>query len=253
MAGELVRVEEERGACRVVMDAGANALDLPLMDALRAALARLKGEGGAPFVLASAHPTVFCPGWDLKLLATAGRPLVREFLGRFNQLVLELFSYPGGTVAAIAGHAIAGGCLLAMACDLRLMAAGPARLGQSEVNLGVPVPHECVRMLEARLAPGVVDQLVLGGDGYSAERAREMGLVHEVAAPGRLDAVVERSLRTLLTRPVQAYREAKRFLHERAWLEMEQPREGCAGSFLDSWFSAETQGRIQALAGSLGT
>jgi enoyl-CoA hydratase/carnithine racemase len=251
MTDELVRVDEDRGICRIVMTAGANPLNLGLMEALRSAVAVLRSGGGPPFLLASSHPKIFCPGWDLKRLVTAQRPLVREFLARFNELILDLFSYPGATVAAIAGHAIAGGCLLALACDVRVMAAGRSRIGQSEVNLGVPVPAESLLMLSSRLAPHVVEEVVFGCDGYTAERARQLGMVNHVAAATEAAAAAELKLRTLAAKPRRAYREAKRFLHEGVWLEMGRQRESAAEGFLDSWFERDTQQRILALAGSL--
>lgn len=252
MADELVRVDEDRGICRIVMTAGANPLNLGLIEALRSAVAVLRSRGGTPFLLASSHPRIFCPGWDLKRLVTAQRPLVREFLARFNELILDLFSYPGATVAAVAGHAIAGGCLLAMACDVRVMAAGRPRIGQSEVNLGVPVPAESLLMLSSRLAPHVVEEVVFGCDGYTAERARQLGLVNHVAPATEVAVAAELKLRTLAAKPRRAYSEAKRFLHERVWLEMGRQRESAADGFLDSWFQSDTQQRIFALAGSLG-
>jgi enoyl-CoA hydratase len=250
MASELVRVEEHRGVGRIVMTAGANALDLSLMESLRAAVASLRSRA-MPFALTSAHPGIFCPGWDLKKLATAGRPLVKEFLTRFNDLILDVFAYPGPTVAMIAGHAIAGGCLLAMACDVRVMTSGPARIGQSEVNLGVPVPAESLVMLRSRLAPGVVEEVVFRCDGYTAERAHRLGLIQQAVEPGRGETVAEQELRTLAAKPQQAYRQAKRFLHERAWLAMRGGREDVSDVFLDSWFEAGTQARVQGMAGLL--
>jgi hypothetical protein len=73
-----------------------------------------------------------------------------------------------------------------------------------------------------------------------------------VAESGRFSAVVEQELRTLAAKPRQAYREAKRFLHERVWAEMAQQQEAAAAGFLDSWFGTDTQQRLRTLAGSLG-
>ena len=118
------RHEENRGVHRLVMDHGPNALDRPLMAALRKELASLAGAGAPPVVLASAHGSLFCPGWDLKVMADAPRDDVAAFLAEFNGTVLDIFSYPGPTAAEIAGHAVAAGCLLVLACDLRVMAEG---------------------------------------------------------------------------------------------------------------------------------
>ena len=156
-------------------------------------------------LLASSHPTLFCPGWDLKELVDADRDQVGAVLRAFNGLILEVFSYPGPTAAAITGHAVAGGCLLAMACDLRVMGSGRPHLGFAELNLGVPVPYSSVRMLKARMGAGVVDEVVLGGDGCSAERARALGLVHRIAPVEQVVVVADRELRKLKSKPAPAY------------------------------------------------
>ncbi len=90
----ILRHEEIRGIHHLVMDHGPNALDRPMMEALHSALRNLTADGAPAVILASAHPTLFCPGWDLKILAEAGREEVSEFLDTFNALILELFSYP---------------------------------------------------------------------------------------------------------------------------------------------------------------
>jgi enoyl-CoA hydratase len=253
MSEQLVHTTDERGVFRLVMNAGANALNVELIDALRAEVARLRTAGGPPFELRSRDSRLFSPGWDLKRLVHAVRDEVSDFLSLFNALILEVFSYPGPTVATVQGHAIAGGCLLALACDYRVMALGRPRLGLSEVNLGVPVPAECVRMLRARLDPGVVEELVFGCDGFTAQRAQEFGLVQGVVPPERVESLVEQELRTLVARPRAAYVGSKRFMYEAAWAEMERQRGDDAATFLDCWFSDETQERIQALVKSFGT
>jgi len=191
MADDLLIHEEIRGIHRLVMDHGPNALDQELMSALRASLGQLV-EGGAPAVMiASSHPSLFCPGWNLKLLADAERDEVGDFLRAFNTLILELFSYPGPTAAAIGGHSVAAGCLLSLCCDLRVMATGQARQGLSELNLGVPVPGTSLRMLRARLSSPALDDLVFRGEGCTATRARELGVVHRTAAVADTLAVTE--------------------------------------------------------------
>ncbi len=160
---------------------GANALDEVLLDALHDALDRQAEAGAPPLVLASAHPTVFCPGLDLRRLDGMPRDLFRPFLRRYNALLRRLLTYPGPTVAAIGGHAVAGGSLLVLACDRRVMARAGARLGLSEINLGIPLPAGTIAMLLALYPTRAVEQLVLDGDGFGGERALELGFVERVA------------------------------------------------------------------------
>jgi enoyl-CoA hydratase len=234
------------------MDHGANALDLELLDALVEKMADLKGAGGPPFVLASSHPTVFSPGWNLKHLGTAERDEVAAVLSRFNDAILALFSYPGPTAAAIAGHAVAGGCQLALACDLRIMATGRPRLGLAELNLGVPVPTGSLRMLRARVGPAVVEDLVLRGEGYDARRARELSLVQRVVSPTEVIETAERELGQLASKSKSAFAATKEALYSDTWSKMQQTRSEDEKTFLECWFEPETRERISEVARGLG-
>jgi len=252
MADDLVRHFDDRGVHRVIMDSGANALDLPLLTALRTRMSALKADGAPPVLLASSHPTVFSPGWDLKELVKADRDHVGAVLQAFNGLIFEVFSYPGPTAAAITGHAVAGGCLLAMAFDLRVMGSGRPHLGFAELNLGVPVPYTSVRMLKARMGAGVVDEVVLGGDGCNAERARALGLVHRIAPVEQVVVVADRELRKLKSKPARAYAATKAYLYRDDWQAMEDASEDADREFLDCWCDEETTRRVAEVVRGLG-
>lgn len=251
MADMAVRVQEERGVVHVTMCDGPNALSETLVEALRGALDQLRGQDAPPVLLRSEHATLFCPGWDLKRLASAGYDDVRRFLENFNALMLDLFSYPGPTAAVIHGHAVAGGCLLALACDLRVMATGQARIGLSEVNLGVPVPAGSVEMMRSRLSPPVVEEMLFLGDGYPAQRAVELGVVQRAKALGGLATTAEAEIRRLGGKPKGAYTRTKTFLHGSTWRRMRTVGSDADAAFLESWFEPETQERLAAIARTL--
>jgi enoyl-CoA hydratase/carnithine racemase len=247
-----IRHHEVHGIHRVILDDGANPLNLPLMAAIRDVVAGLREHGAPPLLLASSHPTVFCPGWDLKRLAGADRGRVRANLEVFNGLILDVFSYPGPTAAAITGHAVGGGWLLALACDLRVMAVGRPRLGFAELNLGVPVPAGSVHMLRARCTPFAIAEALLRGEGCTAERAHELGLVHWVEPVEQVVVAVDRELSRLASRPARAYVTTKEMLFGETWRAMRVSSAAEDERFLDCWFSAEAQQRIAELATSLG-
>lgn len=252
MAENGVRHDQGRGLHRLTMDHGVNALDSSLMAGLRNELNRLVESGAPAVILTSSHPTLFCPGWNLKLLADAEREEVGAFLDDFNALIFELFSYPGPTAAAIAGHAVAAGCLLALCCDLRIMATGQVRQGLSELNLGVPVPAGSLQMLRARLSSPALDDLVFRCEGCTATRALDLGIVHRTADAAEILAVAELELGSLAGRPRRAFVESKRFLFADVWERMRSgfPNEDTA--FLDCWFEEDTRERIAGLASRLG-
>jgi len=215
-----VRCEMRERVVVAHLEHGVNALDDELLASLDAELARLAGAGAPPLVLARAHPSIAV----LRRLAT----------------------YPGPTVAAVSGHAIAGGCLLTLACDRRVMARAGARLGLSEINLGIPVPAGAVYLLRTLYPARAVEYLVLDGDGFGGERALELGLVERLA---ERDAVLGEAVRTaghLGSRPPRAYAAAKAILREGLGEAMAARDAAELEEFLDLWFDPATQDRIGA-------
>lgn len=248
MSGEpAVRLETGERVTVLRLNHGPNALDDELMSAFDGELARLEAAGAPALIVASDHKTIFCPGLDLRKVDGLPREGMRAFMVRFNSLLRRVVAYPGPTVAALAGHAIAGGCLLALACDRRVMAAWGARLGLSEINLGIPVPAGAVHMLRALFSARAVDQLVLDGDGFSGERALEAGLVERLADPDAVLAEAYHVAEHLASRPPAAYAAAKTFLRDGVARTMEErdAREG--ERFLDLWYDSGTQDRIGAV------
>lgn len=242
-----VTVREVERVRVVTLDHGANAIDEPLMDALEEELEGLASASAPALVLASAHPTVFCPGLDLKKLDGRPRETVRAVMVRYLALLRRLATYPGPAVAALAGHAIGGGCLLAMACDRRVMARARARIGLSEINLGIPVPAGAVAMLLALFPTRSVEQLVLEGDGLGGERALELGLVERLADG---EAVVDDACRLaahLGSRPAEAFTAAKGFLRHGLGDAMAERDASELERFLDRWFDPDTQDRVGAM------
>jgi len=108
-------------------------------------------------------------------------------------------------------------------------------------------------MLRERLAANVVEELVVGGDGCNAERARDQGVVHRIAEPGLVTAKTERELARLAAKPKQAFAATKRFLLGESWRRMSEPSTADDEVFLDCWFSSETQERISGVVERLGS
>lgn len=242
-----ILLESKDGVVVLYLASGANALDLSLLSALRQQLSDLRQQGSPALVLASKHPRIFCPGLDLKQLDGAKRPVLAKIMGGFCALLRELATYPGPTVAALGGHAIAGGCLLAMACDRRVMARSGTRLGLSEVNLGIPVPAGAVAMLLTLFPTRSVEQLVLEGDGYGGERALELGLVERVVEGSEVLAEALRQAQQLASRPQRAFQVAKSYLRAPLADLMARRDQEELETFLDCWYDPDTQDRIATL------
>jgi enoyl-CoA hydratase len=157
-----------------------NALDTDLLRAITAAIGELNP---ASAVVITGHGSAFSAGVDLKRIVDGGQAYVREFLPALSETFLAVFDHPGPAVAAVNGHAIAGGCVLAAACDVRLMSGG--RIGLSELSVGVPFPTVALEIMRHAVGPAV-GNLVLTARLLHAAQAQSIGLIHDVEAPEAL-------------------------------------------------------------------
>ncbi|HEY6460558.1 MAG TPA: enoyl-CoA hydratase/isomerase family protein [Polyangiaceae bacterium] len=158
---------------------GKNALSSQLMTWIVDRLGEARGEP----VLLTGEGDAFSAGLNLKEVASLDGEGMQRFLGALERMVDALFNYPGPTVAWINGHAIAGGCIVALACDHRLMTSQPrARIGLNEVPLGLRFPPKTWRLVRHRLPANAIERVVLEGGLHAPDVALRLGLVDEVVA-----------------------------------------------------------------------
>src|SRR5258708_4120243 len=118
----------------------------------------------------------FSGGLDLPFLAPLPRARIEEIYEKLHRAMMRLFLFPAPVVAAVNGHAIAGGCILAFQSDARVMSQGGFKIGLNESRLGLALPAFVVETFRGRLAPGVLERMILEGPLFSPEEALESGL-----------------------------------------------------------------------------
>jgi methylglutaconyl-CoA hydratase len=198
----------------------ANALSKGLVSTLASTFAGLEAEiaGGADLravVLTGAGDKAFCAGADLKERRTWTLDDTRAFLDQLTALMNAVAAFPRPVIAAINGVAFGGGLELALACDIRLAAAS-AEMGLPEVRLGI-IPGAGGTQRLARMAGlAAAKELTLTGRRIGAARARELGLVSEVAPAGALAETTERWAREIGAAAPLALAAAKRAIDEGA-------------------------------------
>lgn len=243
-----VRAESRGGlAVLTLVRPRANAFTPELVVQISEALTA-SGDAGA-IVLASALPGIFSAGWDLPELISMDRKAFEAFVLAYCDLVRQLFVYPRPVVAALPGHAIAGGLILAAAADERIAASGRGELGLSEVLLGVPVPACLLEVFRHAIGPRATERLASTGENLSVERALAAGLIDRVVPPESLLAEAESRARVLADRPREAHAAIKRRTRAAATDRFDQARGG--DPFFDFWFSRDAQSRIRALVDRL--
>ena len=242
----LVRTEAHDGVAVITLDRPrANVFNPQLVAELSAAIS--ESSDATAVVLASSQ-ALFSAGWALRTVRTLSRPDMARFLSDYSALVRRIFSLGPPVVAALPGHAIAGGLIVAIAADERIAAEGNGELGLSEVPLGVPIPRSCYELFRYVLGDRGAER-VAAGDNVGVTRAREIGLVDQVVPAEKvLEVSVDRA-RQLGARSRSAYGEIKRQGRAQALARFDAASAG--DPFLDFWFSDEARRRIDALVDRL--
>jgi enoyl-CoA hydratase/carnithine racemase len=229
-----------------------NALDPQLcgglVDAINAAVA--SGAGG--LVLAGG-PKVFSAGLDVPHLLALGddRAALSAAWGGFFQAAQALAECPVPVVAAIAGHAPAGGCVLALCCDYRVMASGPYRIGLNETQVGLVAPEGIQQLMRRVVGAYRAERLLVAGELVDADTALAMGLVDELTD---IDHVTTRAiawLQPLLQLPRRPMLQT-RAIARADLVDALQPQRIRLESFLDAWTDPDTQAGLHALVARLG-
>jgi len=187
-----------------------NAFNLDFMRQLRDALEALANEPPSAGLVLTGAGRAFSAGVDFKEVPRYGPDEAAAMVEGVNACVTLLYGLPTCTVAAVNGHAIGGGLVMALACDARLAADTEMRLALTEVTAGIPYPACPMEVVRGELEPGARRRLVLTGDAVSAGEARDLGLVDDLVPQPQL---IERALETARSRAAAAsYRLVKQQL-----------------------------------------
>ncbi|GAC1346096.1 MAG: enoyl-CoA hydratase/isomerase family protein [Myxococcales bacterium] len=229
----------------------ANAINAAWVARMNGALDEVAAAGSHALVVTGSE-AFFSAGLDLPELVGLDRLALFAFMESFNAVMLRLFTLPVPVIAAVNGHAIAGGCVLALQADLRVMADGKGRIGLTEVPLGIGLPSLVLETLRAQVPPASLLPIAMEGRLLGPAEALQLGLVHEVVAPGELIPRALAHAARLAVLPRHSVAQVKSALRApavaalRATAATESPR------WLDLWFSPGGQAGVRAAVARLG-
>jgi enoyl-CoA hydratase len=223
----------------------ANAIDEKLMETLTKGL-RAAVDADKKAVVLTGYDKFFSAGLNLKSLPE-DRDGMASFVDSFEEAHLALLQFPLPVVAAVNGHAIAGGCVLACAADLRVGAEGSHKLGVSEVSLGIIFPAVAFEIMRYTLTRASIPDVLLGGKLLSPPEALTAGILHRVVPA---EALLDEALAAageLGNQPRQAFHHSKLALREPMLERIRSTRDEARRGFLDTWFSPEVVARRKAM------
>ena len=217
-----------------------NALNEQVVDEISVCLQRLAADPGIRAVILTGDGSFFSFGFDIPEFLSYPQESFSSFLKRFTGLYTYLFTYPKPVVAALNGHAIAGGCMLALACDYRVMVSGKAKISLNEVTFGSSVFAGSVAMLKFLVGGKNAQAVLYDAKMYSAETAAQLGMIDKVSSTESLMKDARELSMRLAGKDAAAFRSIKNLLRVPVAEDMARNEERSVQEFVSIWYSEST-------------
>jgi enoyl-CoA hydratase len=217
----------------------ANAQDVEFCEAMAKAFDEQRNSAARAIVLTGSG-SIFSAGVDLLRISAGGDAYVRRFLPALHRMFEAAFYLPKPVVAAVNGHAMAGGCVLACCSDARIMARGNGRMGITEILVGVPFPALAYEVMRYAANPQYLPDMTLTGATYLSDEARTRGLVDEVVEPAALMDRAMAVAKTFAAIPADTFAATKEQLRQRVTDHMAQHGARIDARAEQIWASPET-------------
>ena len=246
-----MRIETSGDVAVLPMRAGkANAIGAAFLDRLSAQLDAVETSGAAALVL-TGEGRAFSAGLDLPEISALDPSGLERFIRRFSEVMLRVFTFPVPVVAAINGHAIAGGCVLAMQADVRLAAAGDYHIGLNEVQIGLGLPAVVLETLRCQVSPQSLGPVALEGRLLQPDEARALGLVEAVLPPAVLLEQARGRAAELGALPRPAFRDVKRALRQPVAAAVRRVERDDARRWVETAFTPAARERLAEMVARL--
>jgi 3,2-trans-enoyl-CoA isomerase len=230
---------------RIQLDRGtANPIDRTMVTDLRAAIQHLQDSPELQGALLTGKPGFFSAGLDVLALYAYDEAEMAAFWGEFSALIYELAACPKPIVAAISGHSPAGGCVLALCCDARLMAEGNYKIGLNEVPVGIVVPESIYHLYAQTVGQRQAYQFLMAGKMLTPTEALQAGLVDQVVPLDTLEAAASEHLAHYLKLDAATWQGTKRNLR-RPLLEQLRPDPAGFEATLKHWWTPAARAALE--------
>ncbi|MBC2714456.1 MAG: enoyl-CoA hydratase/isomerase family protein [Desulfobacteraceae bacterium] len=236
-----IEVSKNEGIATLILCRGkVNALTGEVVDQLKQALSNIEKDPDIRALILTGKGTFFSFGFDVPEFLSYSKDEFSDYLKKFTGLLAYIFLYPKPIVAALNGHTIAGGCMLSLACDQRVMSAGRARISLNEISFGSSVLAGSTEMLRACVGNSNALEILYSGAMYSAEQAQKIGLVDHVAQEQDLVETSKKITAELGEKSSAAFTSIKLLLRKPIAKEFEKKEEDAIKEFVDIWYSKAT-------------
>lgn len=249
---EFIKTHIEDRILHVILDRGkSNAMHLEMINEMIEIVESTIQEEAIEGIIWSGKENFFTSGLDLITLYHYDEPKMREFWDRFMILIHTLFSYPKPMVCAITGHSPAGGCVLAICCDYRVMAEGEYVIGLNEIPVGIIVPENIFKLYSFWLGSGNAYRSLLSGKLFSPVEAKDIGLVDEVVPYNKIQISALRRIKSMTQFEKSAWQLSKRNFRKDLIREFNQDQSESISQVLEQWWRPSTRSILKTIIENL--
>jgi enoyl-CoA hydratase/carnithine racemase len=214
-----------------------NALIGSVVEEIKNSLVSFRGNPDINAVILTGKGKFFSFGFDIPEFLSYTKEEFTNYLIDFTNLYTYMFTYPKPIVAALNGHTVAGGCMLALACDHRFMVSGNAKISLNEINFGSSVFAGSTEMLRYWVGSKNAATILYSGEMYSAEKAKSIGLVDDVTTDIDLIPFATQRALELGEKHNSAFRSIKKLLRKSIKETMKSKEKESIIEFVDIWYS----------------
>jgi enoyl-CoA hydratase/carnithine racemase len=218
---------------------------------LAAAIKNLEADSQVGGMILTGKQGFFSSGVDLMDAYDYDEPQAREFWTDFFDLQTKLISFKKPMVAAISGHSPAGGCVLAVCCDYRLMAEGEYIIGLNEIPVGIIVPESIFKVYAFWIGQQKAYQYLLEGKLITVNEAVKIGLIDEVCASADLMPMALKKLKTYLQFNPVTWSQSKLNLRNELISNLNTDQTATLDQMLAQWWAPETRVTLEAIIQNL--
>jgi len=243
-----VILTQEDGVATVCLARGkVNALNGDVIQDLADTFRDLEADDGVRAVILTGSGKFFSFGFDIPEFLNYPRTEFTKYLDSFSKFSSYLFQFPKPVVAALNGHTVAGGCMLAIACDHRMMVGGKAKIALNEIGFGSSVFAGSVEMLRYCIGSNNAEDVLFSGKMYTAEEARQIGLIDDITPVEQLKGESERVAREYADKDPRAFAGIKNLLRKPVVESFAGRETDSIREFVEIWYSESTWKNLEMI------
>jgi len=214
-----------------------NALNEPLIDELRAAFDDIENNDDINAVILTGQGSFFSFGFDVPEFMSYPKDSFERYVFSYSELIKKIFMFPKPVIAALNGHTVAGGCILALACDFRIMVPGKAKIAMNEITFGSTLFTSAVEMLRYAVGSKSSQDIVYSGKMLSAEEAFSLGLIDKSAGEDDFISIVAKTAQYFAAKDLVAFNSIKKLLKLETIKKIDEEEKDTISEFVDIWYS----------------